>query len=50
MADIETMSHAIALTNVTRPDVPADSYPREEILANAPDQQDGQIRVRAFLE
>ena len=50
VADIEPMSHAIALTNVMRADVPADSTPREEILANAPDQQDGQIRVRAILE
>ena len=48
--DVGPMSHAIALTNVMRADVPSDSYPREEILANAPDQKDGQIRVRAILE
>jgi aspartyl-tRNA(Asn)/glutamyl-tRNA(Gln) amidotransferase subunit C len=50
VADVEPMSHAIALTNVMRADAPADSYSREEILANAPDEQDGQIRVRAILE
>jgi aspartyl-tRNA(Asn)/glutamyl-tRNA(Gln) amidotransferase subunit C len=50
VADVEPMSHAIALTNVMRDDVVAESYPREEILANAPEEQDGQIRVRAILE
>lgn len=47
---IEPMSHAIPLIHVMRSDVPADSYPRDEVLANAPDVQDGLIRVRAILE
>jgi aspartyl-tRNA(Asn)/glutamyl-tRNA(Gln) amidotransferase subunit C len=50
VAGVEPMSHAIALTNVMRPDAPAESSPRDEILANAPDVQDGLLRVRAILE
>ena len=50
VAGVEPMSHAIALTNVMRPDAPASSSPRDEILANAPDVQDGLLRVRAILE
>jgi aspartyl-tRNA(Asn)/glutamyl-tRNA(Gln) amidotransferase subunit C len=48
--DVEPMSHAISLTSVMRPDIASDSYSREEILANAPEHQDGLIRVRAILE
>ncbi len=47
---IEPMAHAVMLVNVTRPDVSEESYLREDILANAPDVQEGQFRVRAILE
>jgi aspartyl-tRNA(Asn)/glutamyl-tRNA(Gln) amidotransferase subunit C len=47
---VPPMSHAVALTNITRPDEPAPSFPRDEILANAPDHKDGLIRVRPILE
>lgn len=47
---VPPMSHAVALTNVTRPDEPSASAPRDEILANAPDHKDGLIRVRPILE
>ncbi|MDH7488719.1 MAG: Asp-tRNA(Asn)/Glu-tRNA(Gln) amidotransferase subunit GatC [Anaerolineae bacterium] len=47
---VPPMSHAVALTNITRPDEPAASSPRDEILANAPDHKDGLIRVRPILE
>jgi aspartyl-tRNA(Asn)/glutamyl-tRNA(Gln) amidotransferase subunit C len=47
---VPPMSHAVALTNITRPDEPAPSSPRDEILANAPDHKDGLIRVRPILE
>lgn len=50
VAGIEPMSHAVALTNAMRPDTASDSSPRDEILANAPDMQEGLIRVRAILE
>lgn len=44
------MSHAADLTNITRADEPTASYPRDGILANAPDCQDGFIRVPPILE
>lgn len=47
---VPPMSHAVALTNITREDESAAAFARDVILANAPDQQDGQIRVRAVLE
>ena len=36
--------------NVTREDEVTPSLPREDVLANAPDQADGMFRVRAILE
>ncbi|MBI2300442.1 MAG: Asp-tRNA(Asn)/Glu-tRNA(Gln) amidotransferase subunit GatC [Armatimonadetes bacterium] len=36
--------------NVTRPDEPRPASPREEILANAADVEEGSVRVRAILE
>lgn len=48
--DVPPMSHAVALTNITRTDEPSASPPRDEILANAPDHKDGLIRVRPILE
>jgi len=50
VTDVQPMSHAVALSSVMRDDVAAASYPRDEILANAPDARDGQIRVRVILE
>ncbi len=38
------------LTNVMRPDEVRPSLPREQALANAPEQQDGMFRVRAIFE
>jgi aspartyl-tRNA(Asn)/glutamyl-tRNA(Gln) amidotransferase subunit C len=38
-------SHALELENVTRPDEPRPCWPREDVLANAPDAQDGMFRV-----
>ena len=35
--EIEPLSHIFSITNVMRDDVTAPSYPREEILANAPE-------------
>ncbi len=48
--NVAPMTQAVTLKNVMRPDVPEESYPREDILANAPDTEDGQFRVRAVLE
>ncbi len=43
-------SHPVALTNVLRDDVVAPSFSTTEILANAPQEEDGCFRVRAVLE
>lgn len=49
-AKVPPTRHAIPLQNVMRDDVPAPSYPPEEVLANAPQLEEGSIRVRAVLE
>ena len=38
-------SHVVELENVLRPDEPRPSWPREEILAPAPEPVDGAFRV-----
>ena len=43
-------SHPVPLSNVMRDDQVAPSYPPAEILANAPQEEDGCFRVRAVLE
>ena len=43
-------AHTIALQNVARPDEVAPSFPRDQILANAPREEEGCFRVRAILE
>jgi aspartyl-tRNA(Asn)/glutamyl-tRNA(Gln) amidotransferase subunit C len=48
--DVPPTSHPVALTNVLREDEVAPSYPPKEILANAPQEEDGCFRVRAVLE
>lgn len=47
---IPPTASVLALQNVMRPDEVRPSMPREEVLANAPDVQDGQFRVKAVLE
>lgn len=47
--DIPPTSHALPLTNVTRPDVVRPSLPREEVLAQAPAAEDGRFRVPRIL-
>ena len=48
--DVEPTAHSIALENVLRDDEPAPSLPAEEVLANAPSQEEGHFKVRAVLE
>ncbi|HEU5099227.1 MAG TPA: Asp-tRNA(Asn)/Glu-tRNA(Gln) amidotransferase subunit GatC [Roseiflexaceae bacterium] len=38
------------LFNVMREDTTRPSLPREDVLANAPDQRDGMFRVKAIFE
>jgi aspartyl-tRNA(Asn)/glutamyl-tRNA(Gln) amidotransferase subunit C len=47
---VEPTAHPLPLGNVMRADEPAPSLPIEEVLANAPDHEDGYLRVRAVLE
>ena len=48
--DVPPTAYPIPLSNVTRDDEVATSFPQSDILANAPRQEDGQFRVRAVLE
>ena len=43
-------SHTVALSNVIRDDAVVPSLPPDEILANAPQEEDSCFRVRAVLE
>jgi aspartyl-tRNA(Asn)/glutamyl-tRNA(Gln) amidotransferase subunit C len=47
---IPPTASVLELQNVMRADEVRPSLPREDVLANAPDVQDGQFRVRAVLE
>ena len=52
-ADVSSVSptaHASRLTNVMRQDAPQPSYSPEELLANAPDQEENSLKVNAVLE
>lgn len=43
-------SHVLDIKNVLREDVAKEGLPQELVLKNAPDQQDGQIKVPAIIE
>ena len=49
-SDLPPTTQTIALQNVLRPDEPRPSYPIEEILANAPQQDSNSFKTRAVLE
>jgi len=46
---VEPMSGAVEVASVTRDDTPAPSLPREQGLANAPEQRDGFFTVPRVL-
>ena len=48
--DVEPMSHVLPVTNVFREDVVKPSVPREDILANAPESDEGAFRVPKTVE
>lgn len=48
--DIPPTTHVIEMKNVIRDDEVAPSLPQNEILANAPRQENGFFRVRAVLD
>jgi len=49
-AHVEPTANPLPLRNVMREDIVKPSLPRDEALANAPQQEDGHLRVRAVLE
>ncbi len=48
-AGVSPTSHALALSNVLRADVPRPSLDRHEVLAMAPEAEDGRFRVPRIL-
>ena len=42
--------HSVALFTVMRQDAPRDSFPKEEVLANAPQREEDFFRVLPVLE
>jgi aspartyl-tRNA(Asn)/glutamyl-tRNA(Gln) amidotransferase subunit C len=48
--NIEPTSHVLDIKNVFREDIAKKGLPQEEVLKNAPDHQDGQIKVPSILE
>ncbi len=47
--NVEPTSHVLEIKNVLREDVSKEGLPREEVLKNAPEEQDGQFKVPAIL-
>ncbi len=49
-SDVPPTAQSLDVSNVQRADVVRPSLPREDVLRNAPRQEDGYLRVRAVLE
>lgn len=47
---VEPTSHAVPMLNVMRDDVVVPSFPRDEMLANAPDRVGELVRVPRIIE
>jgi aspartyl-tRNA(Asn)/glutamyl-tRNA(Gln) amidotransferase subunit C len=47
---VEPTSHVLNMKNILREDRAAEGLPREEVLKNAPEHQDGQFKVPSILE
>ena len=50
VGDVPPTAQVTELLNVMRADEIRSSLPREDVLSNAPDQQDGMFRVKAIFE
>jgi aspartyl-tRNA(Asn)/glutamyl-tRNA(Gln) amidotransferase subunit C len=50
VSDVAPSAQVTDLLNVMRDDVVRPSLPREDVLANAPDQRDGMFRVKAIFD
>ncbi|WP_062352747.1 Asp-tRNA(Asn)/Glu-tRNA(Gln) amidotransferase subunit GatC [Bacillus kwashiorkori] len=49
-SNVTPTSHVLEMKNVMREDASGKGLPREEVLKNAPDHQNGLIRVPQILE
>ncbi len=49
LAGVAPTAHAMAVTNVLRPDEPRDCLDRDEVLAQAPSVEDHRFRVPRIL-
>ena len=49
-SQVEPTASALPLRNVMRPDEARPSIPTDDVLANAPDVEDDQFRVKAILD
>ena len=47
---VEPTSHVLDIKNVMREDIAKPGLPVEEVLKNAPDHENGQIRVPSIIE
>jgi aspartyl-tRNA(Asn)/glutamyl-tRNA(Gln) amidotransferase subunit C len=47
---VEPTAHVLEIKNVMREDHAKEGLPREEVLKNAPEHQDGQIKVPGIME
>jgi aspartyl-tRNA(Asn)/glutamyl-tRNA(Gln) amidotransferase subunit C len=50
VSNVSPTAHASRLHNIMREDTPQPSYAPEVLLANAPDQEENCLKVRAVLE
>lgn len=50
VSGVSPTSHASRLNTIMRADNPQQSYTPEQLLANAPDQEENCLKVRAVLE
>jgi aspartyl-tRNA(Asn)/glutamyl-tRNA(Gln) amidotransferase subunit C len=48
--NVEPTAHVLEIKNVMREDRSQQGLPREEVLKNAPEHQDGQIKVPGIME
>lgn len=47
---VEPMYHPLPVFDALRPDIPGESLSNEAAMANAPQQEDGQVRVPKVVE
>ena len=48
--NVEPTSHVLDIKNVFREDIAQAGFPVEEVLKNAPDHENGQIKVPSIIE